>query len=298
MKLFRRRKNRFWLTLFFILNVFKIASLRRLDIDFGCVEHVSCFVVGERDSYNSGGCQQYCVAVETPSLTLDRVVAGMLKKAACKGNSDLRKRYVTKIISVLRLVAKTLHKLHFQGIVHGDVSAEKCGKFDDAWKLLGTLKLQMVGETFDASYFGTSAPPEAVEPKSTAIALDRQAAFRTNLVVDPSIDVWGFGKLAFDVLVGEPLICFDPRYELSLDHQALLKILNWSTLDLVEVRRSLRQVGVPDAGVDLIAKCLSHDPESRPSSMSEILRSELWQDLAPSQQPDNIKKQDSDLHEC
>ena len=265
-------------------------------MDFDCVEQVSCFVVGERDSYESAGCQQYCVAVERPSLTLDRVVAGMLKNEACRGNSELRQRYNAKIFSVLRLIAQALHRLHSFGIVHGNVSAEKCGKFDDTWKLLGTLKLQKVGEKFDSANFGMSVPPEAVEPKSTSVALvDRQAAFRTNVDVDPSTDIWGFGKLAYDVLVGQPLIEFDTRKELGQDHRALLKILNWSTLDLVEVRRSLRKVGVSDQGVDLIAKCLSHDADSRPSSMNEILRSDLWQDLHP---PDTISQQNSDLHEC
>jgi serine/threonine protein kinase len=274
----------------------QIATLKNLELDFDCVEQVSCFVVGEHDSYDSGGCQQYCVAIEKPTLTLDRVVAGMLKNEACRGNSELRKRYIAKIFSVLRSVAKALHRLHSFGIVHGDVSAQRCGKFDDAWKLLGTLKLQKVGAKFDAANFGMTVPPEALEPRSTSVALERQAAFRTNVDVDPSIDIWGFGKLAYDVLVGEPLIQFDARKELHQDHRALLKILNWSTLDLVEVRQKLRQVGVSDSGVVLIAKCLSQDADSRPASMNEVLRSDLWQEDL--QGPKTISQQNSDLHEC
>jgi serine/threonine protein kinase len=232
--------------------------------------------------------------VERPSLTLDRVVAGMLKNEDCKVNSDLRRRYVAKIFSVLRIVAKTLQRLHSFGVVHGNICPENCGKFDDNWKLLGTLKLQKIGEKFDVARFGVSVPPEAVEPKSSTIALQRQATFCTNVDVDPSLDIWGFGILAYDVLVGEPLFKFDPRKELCQNHEALLKILHWSTLDLVEVRRCLRQASVPDLGVDLIAKCLSQEAGSRPSNMNEILRSGLWDGL---RRP-ALTQESSNLHEC
>ena len=254
-------------------------------------------MVGERDSYGSGGRQQFCIAIEEPSLSLDRVVAGMLKNNACKENSQLRQKYVVKIFSVLRMVAKALHRLHSFGVVHGNVRPEACGKFGETWKLLGTLKFQRIGEQFDTASFGESVPPEALEPQNTVLALDRQAVLRTNVDVDPSIDIWGFGKLAYDVLVGEPLVPFDQNKGIYNDHNSLLKILHWSTLDLVEARRRLRRVGVPDAGVDFITKCLSQDPGSRPSSMNEILRSNIWDEL---QRPEPARRAETskNLHEC
>lgn len=252
--------------------------------------------MGARDSFDSGGRQQFCVAVEQPVLSLDRVVAGMLKNDDCRENTELRRKYVFKIFSVLRVVAKALHRLHSFGVVHGNLVPERCGKFDDGrWKLLGTLGFQKLGGKFDASLFGESVPPEALEPQNTAVAVDRQASFRTNLAVDPSMDVWGFGKLAFDVLVGEPLIEFDKTLELHHDHRSLLRTLHWNTLDLVEVRRRLREVGVPDTGVYVIAKCLSPDPSTRPS-MKEVLLNGPWGDN--DNRPAQTREAAPNLHEC
>lgn len=269
-----------------------------MELDFDYVAQVSCFVVGERDSYRSGGRQQFCVSIEQPSLTLDRVMAGMLKNDACRENTGLRRKYVNKILSVLRIVAKALHRLHSFGVIHGNLVPEACGKCDGAaWKLLGTLQFQSMGAKFDANVFGAAAPPEALEPHHSAVAVDRQAAFRTNLAVDPSIDAWGFGKLSYEVLVGESLVEFDTSSkEVHHDHRSLLKILHWSTIDLVDVRRRLRQAGVPDSAVHVITKCLSPDPSSRPS-MSEVLRRGPWED-GQQRPPQQLSQAPPDLHEC
>jgi Protein kinase domain len=272
--------------------IVQIVMLRSLDLDFNYVEQVSCFVVGERDSYHSGGHQQYCIAVEQPSLTLDRVVAGMLKNDACRDNSDLRHKYVIKMLSVLRIVAKALQRLHSVGVIHGNLTPEACGKFGDQWKLLRVFGFQKVGQVLDTKRCVESVPPEVLEPHNNTIAV-RQVALRNNLSVDPSIDIWGFGKLAYEALVGEPLVEGDLSKELQNDQPCLLKILHWSTLDLVEVRHRLRKVEVPDAAAYLITKCLSQDPSNRPS-MNEILRSDLWENIHRRAQAVDT----SSLHEC
>jgi serine/threonine protein kinase len=271
----------------------QIVVLRSLDLDFNYVEQVSCFVVGRRDSYNSGGRQQYCIAVEQPSLTLDRVVAGMLKNDACRANSDLRRKYVIKMVSVLRIVAKSLHRLHSVGVVHGNLAPEACGKFGDRWKLLRVFGFQKVGQVLDTKRCAESVPPEVLEPHNNAIAVDGQVALRNTFTVDPSMDIWGFGKLAYDVLVGQPLVEGDPSKELHNDQPCLSRILHWSTLDLVEVRHRLRKVEVPDAAVYLITKCLSQDPSNRPS-ISEVLSSDLWDNIHQRAPPADM----SSLHEC
>ncbi|CAB9502043.1 expressed unknown protein [Seminavis robusta] len=271
----------------------EISILRNLGLDFNYVEQISCFMVGARDSYDSGGCDQFCIAVEQPSLTLDRVVAGMLRNDACRENSELRRKYIAKILSVLRVVAKGLYNLHSAGIVHGNLVPEACGKFGDRWKLVGAFGFQRVGKAFDAKRFGESVPPEALEPHN--IAVGGQVAFRTGLAVDRSIDIWGFGKLSYDVLVGQALIDFDQGKELHNDHTSLLRIQHWSTLDLVEVRQDLRRVGVPDPVVLLITRCLSQDPGNRPSTMNEILRSDVWDNL---HRPAPAPVDPSHLHEC
>jgi hypothetical protein len=57
------------------------AILRDIQLDLTHVEEVLIFAVNDHDTDNSegGALQQYCISNERPSLTLDRVVAGMLK---------------------------------------------------------------------------------------------------------------------------------------------------------------------------------------------------------------------------
>lgn len=217
----------------------------------------------------------------------------MLKNEACKMNSELRKKYSEKVCGVLHEVAIALQRLHSCGIVHGTLSPSSCGKFNQSWKLLGALKLQSIGDTFNCTRFEVSVPPEAVEPQNNALALECQVGLRKDVLVDPSIDIWGFGRLAYDVLVGHPLIPFDRNKDTAHDQKALLKIMHWSALDLVEARSQLRQVGLPESGVDLIAKCLAKDPKARPSNMDEILGSMFFEE-----HQESSVSLDQQLHEC
>ena len=217
-------------------------------------------------------------------------MAGMLKNKACQENSDLRRQYVLKMVSVLGVVAKALQRLHSVGVIHGNLTPEACGKFGDRWKLLKVFGFQKVGRLFDAKSCGESVPPEALEPDNNVIAVDRRLVYRSKVAADPSIDMWGFGKLSHDVLVGHPLTDVDPINECQ---NVLLRIQHWGTLEQVQVRCRLRKIGVPDAFVNLITKCLSQDPSHRPS-IDEVLQSGHWDNIHQIQSPLDL----SNLHEC
>lgn len=236
------------------------------------------FAVGEDGSEPvDGEAKQFCVAIERPNLTLSGVASGMLDNEECQTDSEVRQRYNGKVFSVLRLVAKALHHLHSLGIVHGQVCLENCGKYDDKWKLSDTLDMQQVGAIFDSSRFDKSAPPEAIE-QDTNTALEHQATFRPEVLAERSFDSWAFGKLAYEVLLGEELVAFDRGKAVDENNRAMMDILHWSNFEQRDVEQKLKGVGVSKAGVDMIVHCLSPKSEDRPT-MDQILSHPVWNEL-------------------
>ena len=260
--------------------------MREFSFDPSYVEEMFMFGVHESsDDSSDNAPQQFCVAIELPSLTLERVVGGMLKSDELHRNPDMRTRYFSKVCMVLRLIAKSLRHLHEVGVVHGDVCLENCGKFDDKWKLLKTIGMQPIGKRFSSSWMGESSPPEAVELLRNVVetrgleATSRHVTFKGGFVAEPSIDVWAFGKLTFEVFTGEPLIQFDPEKETRHDNRALLVLVNWNEDDLRECIDIMKDSGVSTLGIDLVSHCLLPDPTERPASMDEILEHPFWKDM-------------------
>ena len=95
------------------------------------------------------GAQQYCISIESPQLTLDMVVDGMVQRGRYRHDANLQKKYAAKICYVPRCIAKALLHLHEVGAVHGRLSLKNCGRFGQTWKLRGRLGLQKMGEFFE-----------------------------------------------------------------------------------------------------------------------------------------------------
>jgi len=253
----------------------KTSILRDLSIDPSCFEEIETFTVSGDDPSSplpQDGQQRFFVAIERPDLTLSGVVRGMLGSTDCQNDMNVRQRYTIKVFSVLRLVAKRLRLLHSQGFVHGDLCLENCGKFDDEWKLSDLLGSQRIGRALDANRLSSSAPPESVKLQG------KVAAFRSDLIAHPSLDSWAFGKVAFEVLVGDTLIEFDVSRSIETDHESLAQLLNWEDVNIAGVRQELQRVGVTEAGVSLVVDCLSPIAEGRPT-MDEILAHPVWNAL-------------------
>jgi serine/threonine protein kinase len=256
------------------------AVRRAANLDLNFVEETFDFVVHEDGTDESP--QQFCVAVESPSQTLNRIVAGMLDNPDYERKPELRQRYMIKVCLVLRQVAKSLCHLHSSGVIHADLCLENCGKFGDKWKLASTMGIQNVGKSCDPSRLGESAPPEAIElvkgnPKSTT--LTRPVALKSNLEAHPSMDIWAFGKLAYEALVGEPLLDFDTTLPPKDDIKALNDIMKWNKANLKEVVEDLIAVGIPKSGIDLITHCLMPQPHKRPATMDRILVHPFWKEI-------------------
>uniref|UniRef100_A0A7R9WVM7 Protein kinase domain-containing protein n=1 Tax=Craspedostauros australis TaxID=1486917 RepID=A0A7R9WVM7_9STRA len=256
-------------------------SMNMVQLDSTFVEEVLTFTVNENPDHLSGRPSQYCMSLERPTLTLDGVVSGMMTNSAYQQDQSLRNKYSAKVAAVLRLIAKSLRHLHSNGVVHGDLCAEKCGKFDDGWKLMGRLEVQQVGSTF-VHMGGTAIPPEAIGEVDSGVVVDTDSipvAITQQNEVSPSIDVWGFGKLAYEVFVGKNLVDFDDIRNPSNDVVGLLELMEWNEDNLRMVFEDLLDVGIPESGADLIASCLLPAASSRPGSMDEVLDNPFWKDI-------------------
>ena len=256
-------------------NFYRQESSLLLDhnFDFHFVEEITDFSVLQFSSHlASSSPKQYCLAIEKPNLTLDRVVDGMQKKEDYCYNEDMRNRYMNKICSVLRLIAKAVQYLHDKGIVHGDICLETCGKFDDKWKLTNLIGSQNIGKIFLKRRLSESSPPEAV-----AIRLDVPTFI--DVEAKPSVDIWAFGKLTFEALTGQALLEFDPDVEVESDCERMMQLFNWGEGRLRDIIDSLRHAGVPHVGIDMISGCLLPNPDARPSSMGDILKHPFWKEM-------------------
>merc|ERR1712086_608694 len=78
-----------------------------------------------------------------------------------RSNSTILGRYLGKSRSIMRRIAKALHKLHSANIVHGKMDSRHIGKFGDRWKITGLPGSVVAGGRFGISRLGLHSPPEA-----------------------------------------------------------------------------------------------------------------------------------------
>ena len=226
--------------------------------------------------------EQFWVCIEEPEATLGDVARSMSNKGGYWDNLELRTKYSAKVCSVLRLLAKSLRYLHSRGAVHGDLSLESCGKFHNGWKLRGVLQLQQIGKPFDASRFQRAFPPEALySPEEGSTIFDSDAppvAFRESIIAAPSIDIWSFGKLAYEAIMGKELVSFE-KTKPSDDAITMVEVMEWDEGCMKKIFFELCEVGgITENGAELIASCLFPRPEDRPTDMEEILRHSFWRE--------------------
>lgn len=251
-----------------------MSAVEGLSLDPNCVQGIEII----RESSRS----QYCLAIECPQSTLNRVVDGMMKKPGYYTDTDFRKKYASKMCAVLRLIAKALRHLHQSDIVHGNLCMENCGKFEHSWKLLGTMGLLRVGEIVDPLRFEKSIPPEALrteEGEGVVFDSDNPLVTSRPIQASPAMDIWAFGKLAYETLVGQPLIEFDPSLEPIEDSVSLLEILEWDQSCMQRVFTSLLDSGVTESCADMVTSCLFPHPNDRPPTIDAILDDPFWKDM-------------------
>jgi serine/threonine protein kinase len=171
---------------------------------------------------------------------------------------------------------------------------ETCGKFQDGWKLLERLDVQIAGENFNSLRFRQTFPPESLELSEQDGAIydsdNAPVSFVKNLTAHPAIDIWAFGQICYEALVGKPLVDFDRTKTPSEDVVALLQIMEWNQSNMEKVFSDLLESGIEESGADLITSCLFANPDDRPSSMDEILEHQFWMDMRKHRSKRSIRR--------
>lgn len=197
--------------------------------------------------------KQFCVSIEEPTLTLLDVMNGMLASDDCQKVASVRKRYAEKVFAVLRLAAKALRHLHSLSLVHGSVCAANCAKYDSRWKLRNVLGIERSG----------------VDSESSTKSIGSETNDHTELAPDPTTDIWDFGMLAFEVLVGERLFFDDETRRNEVVDRERHRSIAYERLEAASVSPS---------GAALILSCLHPNRASRPT-MADVLRSSFWKEF-------------------
>lgn len=212
---------------------------------------------------------QRFISCESPTLTLRTIVASMNKKKY-RDDRESFERYLTRIQKVFRMVAEALYYLHQKAIVHCNICPESCGKFENGWRLTGLVGSNYSGKSIQTSRMGQNMPPEAIVT-SHGTSGKRKYAISSSFVASPSCDIWAFGKLMFEVLIGKGLL---PR---DISSQEFVNSLGrWNEDNLAHIVSDLEDRGVGTLATDLITHCLCPRPGSRPKSFEEILNHSYW----------------------
>ena len=203
---------------------------------------------------------KHCVSMTIPSMSLARVIAGMPKDHRYRRDAKSLTRYFGKVTHILQQTAKALSHLHENKIVHCHVDSHHIGKFNDVWKLTGLVGSFANGSKISTHHLGLNFPPEAFSSNVALRAL-------------PLIDVWSFGKLMYEVFVGESL--FAPFQEEGDDH---IVLLSWNERHQAIIADQLYRARIGQTGIDLITRCLCKRIEMRFSSMMEVAQHQFWLD--------------------
>ncbi|YAL84416.1 protein kinase domain-containing protein [Dermacoccaceae bacterium W4C1] len=175
-------------------------------------------------------------------LITDLAEGGPLAQAVIE-----RKHFsVGELVTVLTPIARALHDLHGQGLVHGDVSAQNVLLSAQGKPLLADFGVARVCAQEDPQVWGT---PGFVAPEVLSGAPPT-----------PHSDVYALGALAWTCLVGTP-----PQPPALRPH-------------LAEVAPQ-----APARLVDLVLSCLSYTPQARPTAGDLALQ--VWQCAPPAPAP-------------
>jgi serine/threonine protein kinase len=158
------------------------------------------------------------------------------------------------VLDIARALLQVLHKMHFSGYYHGDINPQNV--LVDVNKQQKCLRIKLIDFAFSASYKN-----QAINLKNIAQWTPPPEYFDGRITpIGPAIDIYHVGVLLLQVLKADHV-----RY--SVDE--ILEDLPMK--DAINLKTKIGEV---------IARCLSHQPDDRPSAL------ELWKLISSLPQDD------------
>jgi len=230
--------------------------------DFNLSRHYVPSVISVHHTVHHGAYQNasaeaaYCITMEGADATVEHQMLDYRRAGKAYPSNELR-----------RIGVSLLH-LHENGLVHTDFGPHSVGKFGPLFKMLGVGGCVRIGDETDPKH-GIYHPPEAISVENVMVDdKERKTAKIVAITASPAVDLWAFGNMVYESVVGGPLSAYSHRGQ-RVKSSNLAKIARW---DEDSLKRALRHVEKDDTlAINVITKLLHPDPEQRFSSVREAI---------------------------
>ena len=230
--------------------------------DYNLSRHYVPSVISVHHTVHHGAYQNasadaaYCITMDGADCTVEHQMLDMRRAGKAFPSNELKR------------VAIALLHLHENGLVHSDFGPHSVGKFGPLWKLLGVGGCVPIGGATDPKH-GIYHCPEAIKVEEVVVdGQERKTAKVTSITASPAVDLWAFGHLIYESVVGAPLSAYSHRGQ-RVKSANLAKIARW---DESSLKRALKHIDESDTlARDVVSKFLSPDPEQRYHSLRDAI---------------------------
>mmetsp|Transcript_3892 Transcript_3892/g.8719 ORF Transcript_3892/g.8719 Transcript_3892/m.8719 type:complete len:2464 (-) Transcript_3892:122-7513(-) len=230
--------------------------------DFNLSRHYVPSVISVHHTVHHGAYQSasaeaaYCITMEGADATVEHQMLDYRRAGKAYPSNELR-----------RIGVSLLH-LHENGLVHTDFGPHSVGKFGPLFKLLGVGGCVRIGDETNPKH-GIYHPPDAISVKNVTVeGKERKIAKVAPVTASPAIDLWAFGHMVYESVVGSPLSAYSHRGQ-RVKSANLAKIARWDDHSL---QRALRHVDAEDTlARDVISKFFHPDPDQRFKSIRDAI---------------------------
>lgn len=230
--------------------------------DFNLSRHYVPSVISVHHTVHHGAYQSasaepaYCVTMEGADATIEHLMLDYRRAGKAFPSNELK-----------RIGLSLLH-LHENGLIHTDFGPHSVGKFGPLFKLLGVGGCVRIGDETNPKH-GIYHPPEAISIETVNVGgKDRKTAKVVPITASAAVDLWAFGNMVFESLVGAPLSAYSHR-GLRVKSSNLAKIARWDDNSLL---RAMRHIDADDVlARDVVSKFLHPNPEKRFQTLREAI---------------------------
>eukprot|EP00985_Skeletonema_marinoi_P026654 scaffold20856_cov138-Skeletonema_marinoi.AAC.2 len=230
--------------------------------DYNLSRHYVPSVISVHHTVHHGAYQNasadaaYCITMDGADCTVEHQMLDLRRAGKAFPSNELKR------------VAIALLHLHENGLVHTDFGPHSVGKFGPLWKLLGVGGCVPIGASTDPKH-GIYHCPETIRIETVVIdGQERKTAKITSITASPAVDLWAFGHLVYESIVGAPLSAYSHRGK-RVKSANLAKIARW---DENSLKRALKHIDESDTlARDVVSKFLHPDPRQRYQSLRDAI---------------------------